>query len=172
MDQRIEKINRINETVPVAADLLTLGIFGIMELVNVIKYDRCEIYIENNHCHNISVVLDIPNEYKLEGWYNINAFTTKNIYKTKRKTYQVGIYAECRICKKHWGNEKEKYIPKGRKDFMIDRNYKKVDSCFNEDTMFDENCSYDNCEKDNQRCIKLSYVKGLEKKKKHIYTIE
>ena len=63
-------------------------------------------------------------------------------------------------------------LPILRKDFMIDRNYKKVDSCFNEDTMFDENCSYDNCEKDNQRCIKLSYVKGLEKKKKHIYTIE
>ena len=170
MDQRIEKINQINETVPVAADLLTLGIFGIMKLVHVIKYDRCEIYIENNHCHNISVVLDIPNEYKLEGWYNINAFTTKNIYKTKRKTYRVGIYAECRICKKHWGNEKEKYIPKGSKNFKIDY---KVDLNFNEDLdMFVENYSYDYFEKNNQRCIKLSYIEHLEKKKKYIYTIE
>lgn len=170
MDQRIEKINQINEIAPVATDLLTLGIFGIMKLVHVIKYDRCEIYIENNHCHNISVVLDIPNEYKLEGWYNINAFTTKNIYKTKRKTYQVGIYAECRICKKHWGNEEEKYIPKGSKNFKID--YKR-DGYYDEDLdMYVENCRDDNCEKDNQRCIKLSYVKGLQKKKKHIYTIE
>ncbi len=153
MNNKIQNAKDITEAASSGVDLLIFGIAGIIDLINVIKYDKCEIYVQNNHCHTISVVLDIPKENKLKGWYNIDAFTTSYIYKTIRRTHEVGIYAECTVCDTHWGNEREKYIPDDNRAFTIE-----------EDDYYDFYHI-------NQKCIKLSYANHLEKKKKHTFEI-
>ena len=154
MNNNIQKAQDITEAASAGANLLIFGIAGIIDLINVIRYDKCEIHVQNNHCHKIAVVLDIPNENKLEGWYNIDAFTTSYIYKTIRRTYEVGIYAECTVCDSKWGPEREKYIPDHNGAFTI------------------EGFEYDNSFYHyNQRCIKLSYANHLEKIKKYTFRI-
>ena len=48
-NQKLDQAKQIMEAMPGVIDLLFVGIGGIIELANVIKYDKCEIYIENNH---------------------------------------------------------------------------------------------------------------------------
>ena len=145
----LEKAQQIAESIPGAIDLLTLGICGIFELANVIKYDKCEIFIENNHYHDIYVALDAYDKSIIEGWYKVEAFTKKKIYKTKRRTYKVGIYAECSECDVYWGNEEENYIPSDGNSFEI-----KYGEGFN-------------CDKK----VKFSYSSDITKRKEYTFEI-
>ena len=128
------------EAAPGIVDLLTLGVAGIMELANVIKYDKCKIFIKNNHHHDIYVALDAYDKDVIKGWYKIDAYTTSNIYETKRRTLKVGIYAECSECDAFWGNEEELEIPTDGKSFEIEKygfhygeDYKKVKFSYSSD---------------------------------------
>ena len=149
----LEKAQQIMGVVPGVIDLLTLGVCGIIELANVIKYDKCEIFIENNHCHEISVALDISDNNILKGWYNIEPYTTYKIYKTERRTYKVGIYAECTECDKTWGSENEHYIPSDGKAFNIDY----------------QSFYYHNYD---DKCVKFSYSSDIRKKKEYTFQID
>ena len=151
-NQKLDQAKQIMEAMPGVIDLLFVGIGGIIELANVIKYDKCEIYIENNHDHEISVVLDTKDKCLLKGWYNIDPYTTSKIYKTERRTNKVGIYAECSECGETWGCEDEHYIPSDGKPFDI-----KYDYSF-----------YPNDDK----CVKFSYSSDITKKKKYTFQID
>ena len=153
MSNDLEKLQQIGEALPGIVDLLTLGIGGVMELANVIKYDKCEIFIENNHHHDISVVLDDEKKNKLKGWYNIKAFSKNKIYKTKRRTHRVGIYAECSECDSYWGGEQERYIPSDGKAFKIEYN----------------NLEFFNNYGD--KCVKFTYSNDISKQKEYTFTI-
>ena len=152
MSKNLEKANQIVEAIPGVVDLLTLGVCGIIELANVIKYNKCEIYIKNNHYHDISVVLDVYDKNKLKGWYNIEAFTKTKIFKTERRTYKVGIYAECSECDKIWGCEKDRYIPYDGKCFNIEY-----------DPFHPYHYDY--------KCVQFSYSKDITKEKEYTFTI-
>ena len=56
-------------------DIFTLAACGIVGLVNVIKYDKCEIFIKNNHNHDIYLVLDDRCKSLLSGWYKIQSYS-------------------------------------------------------------------------------------------------
>ena len=151
-NQKLEQASQIVGAIPGVIDLLTVGIGGIMELANVIKYDKCEIYIENNHNHEINVVLDAKDKCLLKGWYNIEPYTKSKIYKTERRTYEVGIYAECSECDAIWGCEKEHYIPSDGKPFDIKYDY----SFFHK----------------GDKCVKFSYSSDIRKKKEYTFQID
>ena len=108
------------EGVEEGISLLGLGIGGIVKLVRHFDYEKCDIYINNNHYHNISVVLDLPKENKIRGWYNVEAGTRENIYTTERKTNYIGMHAECAVCGGMWGRQYTKYIPADGKAFKIE----------------------------------------------------
>ena len=153
MSKNLEKATQIVGVIPGVVDLLTVGIGGIMELAKVIKYNKCEIYIKNNHYNDISVVLDLSDKNKLKGWYNIEAYTKTKIYKTERKTYEVGIYAECSECDKIWGCERDRYIPYDGKSFNIE---------------YDPRLPYNYFYK----CVQFSYSDNITKEKEYTFTID
>lgn len=150
---KLEKAQQIAEAAPAIVDLLTLGIAGVMELAYVIKYDKCEIFIENNHHHDIYVALDAYDKGVIKGWYKIDSYSTSNIYETKRGTSKVGIYAECSECNSIWGNEEEVEIPSDGKAFEIEKY----------GTDFHFNVDY--------KKVKFSYSSDIRKRKKHTFTI-
>ena len=151
----LEKTQQIVEALPGMVDLLTLGVCGIIELVNVIKYDKCDIFIQNNHHHDIYVALDDTHKDLLKGWYKIESFTTSKIYTTDRRTYKVGIYAECSECDSIWGNEEEKNIPSDGKSFDIKK---------------DDNLSY--YYSDDYKGVKFSYSSDISKSKEYTFNID
>ena len=106
--------------------LLGLGIGGIISLVNAIKYEKCKIFIRNNHCHNIGVIIDLPEENKIKGWYNFEPGECSSIHTTKRKTYKVGIHAKCNYCGANWGNLYHKIIPDDGEPFEIESNENRI----------------------------------------------
>ena len=118
----LETMQQIGDALPAMVDIFTLAACGIVGLVNVIKYDKCEIFIKNNHNHDIYLVLDDRRKSLLSGQYKIQSYSTSKIYKTDRRTFSVGIHAECSICDAFWGNELEKYIPCERNFFNIKEN--------------------------------------------------
>ena len=56
-----EKAEKVVDALPGAIDLLTLGFCGIYELVNVIKYDKCKIFIKNKN--NNYIILSNQNDF-------------------------------------------------------------------------------------------------------------
>ena len=155
MSKKLEQAQQIMEAAPGLIDLLTLGIAGIFELANVIKYDKCEIYIQNNHHHEISVVIDTNNDNKIKGWFNINPFSKSKIYTTKRRTYKVGIYSECSVCDAVWGSEDEKYIPSDGQAFDFEYDYSEY---------YDINSQY--------KPVKFSYSSDIRKQKEYTFNID
>ena len=117
-----EKFQNGIEAVDAGISLLGLGIGGIRSLVNTFKYEKCKIFIRNNHCHNISVVLDLPEENKIKGWYNFEPGECSRIHTTKRRTYKVGIHAKCNYCGATWGDLYSKFIPDNGQPFEIESN--------------------------------------------------
>ena len=81
------------EKVEAVGNLFTYGLAGIVQVVKMIKFKRCKIYVANNHNHKIYVALDDCKKQKIKGWFVINPFKTSNIYETERLTDEVGIYA-------------------------------------------------------------------------------
>ena len=149
-----ETMQQIGDALPAAVDIFTLAACGIVGLVNLIKYDKCEIFIENNHNHDIYIVLDDRRKHLLSGWYKVESYTTTKIYKTDRKTFRVGIYAECSECDGFWGNESENYIPRDGKSFNIKNDL--WNSYFND---------YD------YKKVKFSYSSDISKRKEYTFTI-
>ena len=85
----------------------------------------------------------------IERYYKIEAFKTKKIYKTKRRIYKVGIYAECSECDAHCDNEEENYMPGEGNSFKIkygERFY-------------------------NDKKVKFSYSSDISKRKKYTFGI-
>ena len=152
MSDDLEKAQQAMEAAPGIVDLLFLGVAGIMELANVIKYDKCEIFIQNNHHHDIYVALDAYDKHLLKGWYKIEAYTKSSIYTTERRTWKVGIYAECSECDSNWGNQTEKYIPNDGDSF---------------DIQDDDSYSYN----DNYKKVKFSYSGDIRKRKEYTFNI-
>ncbi len=151
-----ETMQQIGDALPAVVDIFTLAACGIVELVNVIKYDKCEIFIENNHNHDIYIALDDSRKKLLSGWYKVESYSTNKIYKTDRKTFKVGIYAECSECDNIWGNEWENYIPRDGKSFNI-----KTNDLWN-------NYYNDN----NYRKVKFSYSSDISKRKEYTFIID
>lgn len=154
MSKNLEKAQQIMEVAPGVVDLLTLGFCGIYELVNVIKYDKCEIFIQNNHHHEISVAIDTGNNNIIKGWFNIEPFSKSKIYKTKRRTYKVGIYAECCSCDAVWGSEREKYIPSDGNAFDLEYDYSDYYSI-----------------KSGYKPVQFNYSSDISKQKKYTFNI-
>ena len=117
-----ERIQSGLEAADAGISLLGLGIGGIKYLVDAIKYEKCKIFIRNNHCHNISIVIDLPEENKIKGWYNFQPGECSSIHTTKKRTYKVRIHAECNCCGAAWGNFYSKIIPDDGKPFEIKSN--------------------------------------------------
>ena len=160
MSDFIDTTQGILESVPGSTNFLFLAAYGISELIDMIKYEKCKIYVRNNHDHLINVVLNLPKEKKISGWYNIDAFNTDFIYETERKTYEVGIYAECSICNYQWGingGTDECYIPSNGNAFTIDKNY--------------YNSYIDEYINDGKK-IKFYFAKNLQKIEKYTFTLQ
>ena len=153
---KYDKIEKVTDALPGIVDLVTLGACGIMALAEVIKYDKCEIFIKNNHQHDIYIALDDCRKKKIRGWYKIEAYTTRKIYKTERNTYSVGIYGECSECSAYWGNGYAKEIPNDGNSFKI----KYDDSTFN--------YNYN----DNYKEVKFSYSSDISQRKEYTFGID
>ena len=114
---------------------------GVVQIAKWIKFKRCDIYIENNHPHNIFVALNDCKKENIRGWFSVNPYKRTNIYETDRQTSQVGIYAECRVCGRIWEASNSIYsqyiIPGDGREFKIE--YVQVDSngCFAIDPKWD-----------------------------------
>ena len=94
-----------------AGNLLVYGLAGIVQLAKMAYYEKCEIYVANNHFHNVFVAIDDSKKQKMKGWYIVNAYSTEKIYKTERATHEVGMHAFCPICGRNWGNNYLGYVP-------------------------------------------------------------
>jgi hypothetical protein len=65
MSYNLYKTKQITEDALLGAfNILEFGVGKIIKLINVIKYEKYEIYIENNHCNDISLVMDLTDEKK------------------------------------------------------------------------------------------------------------
>jgi hypothetical protein len=155
MSKKLEIAQDIIEAAPGVVDLILAPLcYGIFNLVNVIKYDRCEIFIQNNHHHKISVAIDTHNNNIIKGWFNIEPFSNAKIYKTDRATNKVGIYAECCSCDSVWGSEENKYIPSDGNAFDFEYDY-----------------SQDYSIMSGYKPVKFSYSSVIRKEKKYTFNI-
>ena len=47
----------------------------------------------------------------IRGWFSVSPYKRANIYETDRQTNEVGIYAECSVCRCKWQSE-ESFLSK------------------------------------------------------------
>ena len=47
-----------NDAIKSGGNALIFGLAGILQIAKVITFDRCEIYVCNNHIHDIKIALD------------------------------------------------------------------------------------------------------------------
>ena len=50
--------DKYNNAVEAGGNALVFGLAGILQIAKVITFDRCEIYVCNNHIHEIKIALD------------------------------------------------------------------------------------------------------------------
>lgn len=152
-----DEIEKVTDALPGIVDLVTLGACGIIALAEMIKYDKCEIFIKNNHQHDIYIALDDTRKMKITGWYKIEAYSTGKIYKTDRNTSSVGIYAECSECEDVWGNEDIKEIPSDGNSFKIKYDYSLFNNYYNNS---------------NYKEVKFTYSSDISQTKKFTFGID
>ena len=113
----MDDYDKYNNAVQAGGNALVFGLAGILQIAKVITFDRCEIYVCNNHIHEIKIALDDEKKKNVRGWFYVSPFDTDNIYKTDRGTPKVGIHAECPTCGATWGNEAQLKIPMYKNSF-------------------------------------------------------
>ena len=78
----------------------------------------------------------------IRGWFSVNPYKRTNIYETDRQTNEVGIYAECSVCRRKWQSNESIYskflIPDIGREFKIQ--YIQMDS--NGEYTVDLNCGF------------------------------
>ena len=78
----------------------------------------------------------------IRGWFSVNPYKRTNIYETDRQTNEVGIYAECSVCRRKWQSDESIYskflIPDIGREFKIQ--YIQMDS--NGEYTIDLNCGF------------------------------
>ena len=57
--------DKYNNAVQAGGNALIFGLAGIVQIAKVIKFDRCKIYVCNNHIHEIKIALDDENTEKV-----------------------------------------------------------------------------------------------------------
>ena len=78
----------------------------------------------------------------IRGWFSVSPYKRTNIYETDRQTNEVGIYAECSVCRRKWQSDESIYskflIPDIGREFKIQ--YIQMDS--NGEYTVDLNCGF------------------------------